>query len=130
MEETASPQHCPCGTGAAYADCCARIHAQGAGLGRTAEQLMRARYAAYVLGDADFLLASWHSDTRPDSLTIDADVVWDGLEIVTTAQGGAFDNVGIVEFRARFRRGGEPLELHERSSFERVDSRWVYVDGS
>jgi SEC-C motif-containing protein len=106
------------------------VHAQGAGLGVSAERLMRARYSAYVRHDGKFLLASWHPDTRPESVVFDDGLEWLGLEIVDTEAGSAFDNEGIVEFKARFRRGGEHLELHERSSFIRIDGRWVYLDAT
>lgn len=95
----------------------------------TAASLMRARYAAYVLRDADFLLTSWHPTTRPSGVTFDADLEWLGLEVIATNAGTGFDNEGTVEFRARFRRGSEHLELHELSSFTRLDGRWVYVEG-
>ena len=98
-------------------------------MGTTAEQLMRARYAAYVLELGEFLLESWHPDTRPAALDFDPNIDWVGLEIIDTVAGGALDTTGVVEFRARFTRSGEPLELHERSSFERVDGRWLYIDG-
>ncbi len=57
------------------------------------------------------------------------DVTWDGL-VVEDAIGGALDSTGAVQFRARFQRGSTPLELHERSVFERVDGRWLYVSGT
>jgi len=120
---------CPCGAPTSYEAHCGRVHRSGAGLGVTAEALMRARYSAYVLGLGDFLLESWHPDTRPDRLAIDPGIEWLGLEIVDTAAGGALDNHGEVEFRARFRRGGEHLELHERSTFSRVAGRWLYLAG-
>ncbi len=90
---------------------------------------MRARYSAYVVGDEAFLLATWHPTTRPESVSFSDDVVWDGLDVVE-ARGGALDTTGTVEFRARFRRGLAPLELHERSAFERIDGRWLYVQGT
>lgn len=90
---------------------------------------MRARYTAYVIGRDDFLIESWHPSTRPASVRDDSGVQWHGLEIIETEAGGALDSAGSVEFKARFSRGGEFLELHERSSFTRVDGRWVYVDG-
>lgn len=121
---------CPCGSGGAYDDCCAPIHLAGAGLGRTAEQLMRARYTAYVRHDEEFLLRSWHADTRPVRVTFDPDLEWLGLEVVRTEAGSGLDGEGVVEFKARFRRGGEFLELHETSRFTRVDGEWVYLDGS
>ncbi|WP_309294271.1 SEC-C metal-binding domain-containing protein [Azonexus sp.] len=39
---------CPCASGQAYADCCARPH--GGEAAATALALMRSRYCAYVLG--------------------------------------------------------------------------------
>lgn len=90
---------------------------------------MRARYSAYVRQDSDFLMASWHPDTRPEAIAPDPGTEWLGLTIVATDRGSGLDANGEVEFRARFRRGEEYLELHERSTFERRDGRWVYVDG-
>ena len=120
---------CPCECGLPYAEHCQKIHVAGAGLGVSAEQLMRARYSAYVLHLRPFLLESWHPDTRPVALEFDQNIEWIGLEIVDTVAGGALDTSGVVEFRARFTRSGEPLELHERSSFAQVDGRWLYIDG-
>jgi SEC-C motif-containing protein len=121
---------CPCGFAAPYAEHCGRIHLDGAGLGATAEALMRARYSAYVLQDRSFLLASWHPDTRPTSIDFDDHIEWLDLEIVDTESGGALDSAGVVEFRARFSRSGEHLELHERSSFARAAGLWLYVSGT
>lgn len=121
---------CPCGRGRRYSMCCGRVHESGAGIGVTAEELMRARYSAYVLGDTGFLLRSWHPETRPVTVSFDPDLEWLGLAIERTQQGGAFDTEGVVEFRARFRRGDDHLELHEESRFTRVDGSWVYVTGT
>lgn len=91
---------------------------------------MRARYSAYVMRDEAFLLESWHDDTRPEAVRFDDDLEWLGLEVIEVEAGTAFDSAGDVEFRARFRRGGEHLELRERSRFVRVGGRWRYLDGS
>ena len=91
---------------------------------------MRSRYSAYVRHDAPFLLRSWHPDTRPLQVSFDPDLEWLGLEIVRTEAGTGLDAHGVVEFKARFRRGVEFLELHETSTFTRVDGSWVYVSGS
>ena len=90
---------------------------------------MRARYSAYVLENGPFVLDSWHNDTRPASVEFSTDLTWHGLEVVSTSRGGALDSEGAVEFRARFERGGQRLELHEYSTFTRVEGRWRYVDG-
>ena len=44
-------------------------------------------------------------------------------------RGRASDDVGEVEFRARFRTPAGEHVLHETSRFERRRGRWVYVDG-
>jgi SEC-C motif-containing protein len=91
---------------------------------------MRSRYSAYVRHDEDFLLRSWHPDTRPESVIFDPDLEWLGLAIIDTEAGTGFDNDGTVEFRARFCRGAEHLELHETSTFSRVEGSWVYLAGA
>ena len=123
-----STESCPCGEALRYDEHCEIVHLRGAGLGAKAEDLMRARYSAYVMHMREFLLNSWHSTTRPDQLEFDPSIKWHGLTILDTQAGGALDSTGMVEFLARFERGGEPLELHERSSFERVNGQWFYVD--
>jgi len=91
---------------------------------------MRSRFAAFALGDADYLLASWHPETRPARMDLDESVVWRRLQIVDTVAGAEEDQDGVGEFRAAFRRDGQHDVLHERSRFTRVDGRWVYLDGS
>ncbi|MFD6417659.1 YchJ family protein [Streptomyces sp. NPDC060194] len=124
----APPATCPCGLPAAYGDCCGRFH-RGEAAAPTAELLMRSRYAAFAVGDEAYLLRSWHPDTRPAELGLDAGMRWTGLEILATEAGTAFHAAGRVEFRARYTDGGRPGELRERSRFTRVDGAWVYVDG-
>ena len=34
-----------------------------------------------------------------------------------------------VEFVARYKLNGRAFTLHETSRFEKIDGRWVYVDG-
>jgi len=107
-----------------YADCCAPAH-RGTPPA-TAEALMRSRYSAFALGDADYLRRSWHPDTRPAVVTADPRTRWVGLEVLAATGGGLFDTEGVVEFRARYRESGGPGEMHERSRFVRHDGVWVY----
>lgn len=95
----------------------------------TAEALMRSRYTAFATGDAEYLLKSWHPDTRPHKLTLDPAQHWERLEIVATTGGGLLHKEGTVEFRAHYRHSTHTGVLHEQSRFTRVNGQWVYVDG-
>ncbi|MCI4066511.1 YchJ family protein [Micromonospora sp. R77] len=118
---------CPCGSGMPYADCCGPLH-RGESTAATAEALMRSRFAAFAVGDADYLRRSWHSSTRPDRLRLDADQRWTRLEILGTDRGGLFDAAGTVRFRAHYREAGRAGTLDEHSRFVREDGHWVYLD--
>ncbi|GAB3982619.1 YchJ family metal-binding protein [Plantactinospora veratri] len=112
---------------AAYEECCGALH-RGATVAATAEALMRSRFSAYAVGDADYLLRTWHPETRPVRLALDPALRWTRLDILDTDRGGLLDSTGTVEFRAHYRRSGRPGELHERSRFGRADGEWRYLD--
>jgi len=122
----ATPERCPCGSGQPLKACCGRFHAGEPA--PTAEALMRSRYVAFVVKDAPYLLATWHPDTRPPSLSFDPNQKWLGLKVVAAKTTGA--DTAEVEFIARFRIGGaSAARFHERSRFVRLEGRWLYVDG-
>ncbi len=87
---------------------------------------MRSRYTAFALGDAPYLSETWHPRTRPERLDLDPELHWIGLQIVDAPVPDA--RTGIVEFRARWRRGAETGEQHERSRFLFAAGRWWYLD--
>ncbi len=116
---------CPCGTGHPYATCCGPLHVGAPAA--DAEALMRSRYSAYVREEADYLLASWHPSTRPDSLVFEGPVKW--LRLKVLAHCRIDDDHAEVDFVARFIERGRHGELHERSRFVREAGRWFYVDG-
>jgi SEC-C motif-containing protein len=89
---------------------------------------MRSRYAAFAVGDAGYLLRSWHPRTRPATLELDVSVTWLRLDIDRTVHGGLLDTVGIVEFTAHSSQDGRRLQQHEISRFEKVSGTWLYVD--
>ena len=121
-----NPLRCPCGQPAPYSECCSRFHA-GA-VAPDAPSLMRSRYSAYVLANANYLLATWHLSTRPPNLEFPPTLRWLGLTIKSHEQIDS-DHAS-VEFIARSRLGGGSVQrLHERSSFVREEGRWFYVDG-
>jgi len=120
---------CPCGSGAAYAACCGPLH-QDAQPAPTALALMRSRYAAFAIGDGDYLFRTWYPRTRPDAVGLDPALTWTGLEITDLVAGGPDDDAGEVAFVARWHtRSGEEGAVTERSRFVRRAGRWLYLDG-
>jgi SEC-C motif-containing protein len=87
---------------------------------------MRSRYSAFALGLSEYLLATWHADTRPPSLALDGHLKWLGLEVRSQHESGAR---AIVEFVARSKpAAGRAIRLHETSRFVREGGRWYYLD--
>lgn len=128
MSATSPDQHCYCGRERSFAECCGPIIA-GEQQAAHAEDLMRSRYSAFVVGDAEYLKRSWHPGYRPTQLTIDPQQRWLGLKIKDTLAGGPDDQSGEVEFVARYKIAGRGHRRHERSRFGRHNGQWVYLDG-
>jgi SEC-C motif-containing protein len=88
---------------------------------------MRSRYAAFVLRNESYLLATWQPAVRPPAVDFEPGTKWLGLKVVAARETG---DHGEVEFIARYRiGGGSAARLHERSRFVRQLGRWFYVDG-
>ncbi|HHQ68880.1 MAG TPA: hypothetical protein ENM98_01045 [Halothiobacillaceae bacterium] len=120
---------CHCGSGLTRADCCGQF-LDGHAYTPTAEALMRSRYSAFCEANRDYLLATWHPETRSENLTCAPAQRWLGLRIYDAIAGGKNDAQGQVEFIARTRIGGGSAQRHhERSYFVRVDDRWYYLNG-
>ena len=117
---------CPCGSAWPYERCCGRLH-RGEARAATAEQLMRSRFSAFAVGDAAYLLETWHPSTRPRRVRFDPGRRWVRLEVLGTHAGGMLDSEGTVEFVAHHERDGDRAELHEVSAFVRDDGHWRYL---
>jgi len=128
---TENNEICPCGSGASFATCCGPI-IKGTRESKTAEELMRARYSAFVTHAIDFIVASTHSRTRNE---IDLSFIrewsetstWRGLEVIETKQVN--ENKAFVSFEAQFKQGAEDRHHREKALFEREDGHWRFVTG-
>ncbi|MBF8189442.1 hypothetical protein ITP53_27640 [Nonomuraea sp. K274] len=120
------PRSCLCGLPASYQDCCGKLH-RGEAAAATAEQLMRSRFSAFGMGDAAYLLRTWHPSSRPARLDLDKRVRWVRLEILEATGGSVVHTEGTVRFRAHYLDRGRPGEMEEHSRFVRVDGRWLYT---
>ena len=122
---------CPCGSGAPFTECCEPVIA-GTRESQTAEELMRARYSAFVTGAIDFIVSSTHSRTRKE---VDREFIrewsetstWRGLQILETKEVN--ENKAYVLFEAQFTQNGKDENHREKSLFERDEGQWRFVTG-
>ncbi len=90
---------------------------------------MRSRYTAYFLNDVDYLFKTWHPSTRPEEVSPDTTLEWQDLNIVRVEAGGKAEDLGIVEFKARYISKGKFHILHEVSRFTKESDQWFYING-
>ncbi len=120
---------CRCGSGLEYAQCCGPFHS-GEKKPLTATALMRSRFTAYALRNADYLLNTWDAATRPELIDFSKETVdWQRLEIGKTKKGGIKDVKGVVEFKAYYLQDGEEYVMNEISQFSKRTNGWFYLDG-
>ncbi|MCX2584579.1 YchJ family protein [Pedobacter sp. MR22-3] len=118
---------CPCSSGLDYKNCCQPYHLRAVAA-PTVTALMRSRYAAFVLADADYLFETTHfskrkGNSRDSYLKSAKNTKWVKLEII------AADST-TVEFKAFYlNKRFQTAVLHEKSSFKLEDGKWYYVDG-
>jgi SEC-C motif domain protein len=120
---------CPCGSGKTYIACCGALHS-GTATARTALELMRSRYSAFVVLDAGYLLATCDPTTRPASVAFDPAVEWRRLQIRAVTGGSESDDAGTVEFVAHYWDSARNQygRQHEHSRFARQTRGWFYVE--
>lgn len=122
---------CPCGSGKELDACCGPYVA-GEKAAPTAEALMRSRFTAYSLGNAEYLRSTLCKAEQSDEAMSEEEIKateWQSLEIRATEAGQETDTAGIVEFIARYKTSSGQHAHHERSTFGREDGRWVYESG-
>ena len=101
---------------------------------QTAEELMGSRYAAYALGEIDWIVQSHLPDKRHEIDRGNTELwskqsEWYGFEVVATEGGGENDTQGTVEFIARYKLKGATFNHRERAEFQKLDGKWYFVDG-
>jgi SEC-C motif-containing protein len=133
--KSAARKDCPCGSGAPYADCCGPFH-RGEREAPTAALLMRSRYSAFALGDAEYLLRTLHADH--DDRARPRDEVLRSLR--ATSQTLRFMGLAVLDhrerggsaqvlFHARVFEKGQERSFVELSDFLRDAEGWRYLAG-
>ena len=118
---------CPCCSGKLYEECCELFHSKKE-FPKTAEELMRSRYAAFAIPNGDYLWETTLPNKRKfhhktDLKNWGKENTWTKLEIIKSSEKE-------VEFKAYVTdKFGKENIHHELSTFKKVDKKWYYVSG-
>ncbi|CDR33951.1 YchJ family protein [Criblamydia sequanensis] len=125
---------CFCHSGKKYSECC-EPHHSGLILPDSLS-LMRSRYAAYAKGLSNYIIATTHpknpsykSNKEKWKSEIDGfcrKTRFNDLKIIDNQEEGLN---GIVTFKAYLEQEGEKYCLFEKSTFEKVNGKWLYRKG-
>lgn len=121
------PQLCYCGSGKDFTACC-QPYISGKESAPTAEALMRSRYSAYAVHNADYLWATTApAERRYHSKSAILDWAksnqWLKLEVLHATET-------TVEFKAYYLDDRLKAQVHhEKSRFSFEGGRWYYEDG-
>lgn len=121
---------CPCLSQKEYRSCCEPFH-KNTSKPQSPEELMRSRYSAFVLNNAEYLVETLHPSKRAlnDKIQIQKSIdttQWLGLKVISATSNKI--ESGEVEFVAFFEDHGVQ-QLRERSRFIKDGERWFYLDG-
>ena len=118
---------CPCKSNKEFEQCCQPI-IQGQIKANSPEQLMRSRYSAYAVGNAEYIIKTYSKISRSKQSLND---------IKTWAEQCQWVNLIIhqsnnthVEFSAYFIEENELYVLRENSEFHQEENCWVYHTGN
>jgi len=112
---------CPCCSGKSYAECCRPYH-EGKTLPPTPLALMRSRYSAYALGNSRYIIETGKKAHPREIKRFIRETKFVRLEIE-----GSEENW--VQFTAHLEQRGKAVLLKEKSYFEQVDGKWIYLSG-
>ncbi len=125
---------CPCYSGKMYEMCCKPFHFGQDPL--TALELMRSRFSAYALGLCEYIIKTTH----PKNLQVCHDTHRWAQEISEFCAHTQFKNLDILEFEhkgefatvtffADLIQNEKDVSFTEKSIFEKVHGRWLYLSG-
>lgn len=126
---------CPCHSKKNYSDCCLKYH-QGLS-SESALSLMRSRYSAYALELVDYIIKTTHPLNRD---YLQDHNIWKN-EILDFCRSTEFkdliilevdenDKIAYVSFHAILVNHGQDISFKEKSTFEKIDGHFLYLEAS
>jgi SEC-C motif-containing protein len=131
MSKLSVNDQCPCGSNKKYKKCCQLFH-KGK-LAKTALELMKSRYSAYVVKNANYIINTTHEENHEylsDSLLWKNDILdfcnaseFKNLKILNFIDG---NEVSYVKFYVNLYIHKKDNSFTEESKFIKVDNKWFY----
>lgn len=119
---------CPCHSHQPYSTCCAPYHRSHNA--PTPLALMRSRYSAYALGNAEYIIATTHPD-HPDSrlpLPVRRKQLKQFCRATTFKDLEILDSTKTtVTFKATLIHNNQDASFIEKSAFVQKDDKWLYL---
>lgn len=129
---------CPCGSLQKYKKCCKVFHDK-IKLPKTAFELMKSRFTAFAVQNADYIIFTTHKDNpdftndikswKADILDFSQNTNFEKLEILDFSKEQLTDVESYVTFKATLKQNEKDISFIEKSRFLKEDEKWLYVDG-
>lgn len=126
---------CPCGSTKKYKKCCKTFH-DNISIPKTALELMKSRYCAYAVSNANYIISTSHEKNidfstdlnswQKDILSFCTNTKFEKLEIIDFIEG-EFESY--VTFKAYLFQNNQDVSFVEKSRFLKENDKWFYVDG-
>lgn len=126
---------CPCGSQKKYKKCCKLFHDR-IKTPKTALELMKSRFSAFAVQNADYIIFSTHKDNpdftndikswEKDILNFSQNTIFEKLEIIDFIDK---QEESFVTFKAIMKQNSKDISFVEKSRFLKENDRWLYVDG-
>lgn len=123
---------CYCCSGASFESCC-QPFLMDERTPSTPELLMRSRYSAYCTGNMSYIERTMQGRAlvnfkmNPVIGDFASSCKWTGLQVIKNNPISSIR--ATVEFKAHYTYDGAPHILHEISTFEYLNHKWMYMDG-
>jgi len=125
---------CPCGSNIKYKRCCQVFH-KGKNP-KTAIELMKSRYSAYVVGDVNYIIKTTHQENPDFTLALKQ---WKN-DILSFSKNSDFKKLTILDFvdlgleafvtfEVKLYINNQDETFIEKSRFLKEDDRWLYHSG-
>ncbi len=126
---------CPCGSTKKYKKCCKTFH-DNISIPKTALELMKSRYCAYAVSNANYIISTSHEKNidfstdlnswQKDILSFCINTKFEKLEIIDFIDG---EIESYVTFKAYLFQNNQDVSFVEKSRFLKENDKWFYVDG-